>query len=373
MVSSTYTLKSVTFLRLFGLILITLNLTFRLRTLVGFYFIFETALLPIFLIILGWGYQPERLMARINLFLYTVAASLPLFLIFLTLSYSNFNSTFRDLLKTNLTNSLGGIIPPFLALGLLTSFIVKYPLFFVHLWLPKAHVEAPVAGSIILAAILLKLGGYGLLRTLPIIAPNTRLVFGLIAFSLIGGGLISRLCLRQTDIKVLIAYSSVAHIRLAIAASLTCTLWGLLGAYLIILAHGLASSGLFSAANLSYERFKTRNILLAKRLLTFLPSFSLGWFLLCIANMGAPPSLNLLREIFRVIRLLGRDYLFILPLSATLMLAVAFSLLLYASTQQPQPRTMNPKIPALSLRELLIFFLHVLPIFLLPIALNNSV
>lgn len=160
--------------------------------------------------------------------------------------------------------------------ALLLSFMVKYPLFLTHLWLPKAHVEAPVAGSIILAAILLKLGGYGLLRALPLVSGRSNFLWGLSIFSLMGGAVIRVLCLRQTDMKILIAYSSVAHIRLAISSSLTFSYWGAWAALSIILAHGLASSGIFSAANIRYDRFKRRNILLAKSLLTYLPIFSLG-------------------------------------------------------------------------------------------------
>lgn len=134
-----------------------------------------------------------------------------------------------------------------------------------------------------------------------------------------------------------------------------------------MLAHGLTSSGIFRAANISYERFKSRRIILSKRLLTFLPTFSMGWLLLCIANMGAPPSLNLVREVFRIILLLKTEPLLALPLRFILTLAVAFSLTLYASSQQPQPSAAKPKLTPLNPREKIVFLIHILPVFSLAI------
>ena len=114
--------------------------------------------------------------------------------------------------------------------------------------------EAPVAGSMVLAAILLKLGGYGLFQLIPLISPQAAVTHRLISFSLFGGAIVSVLCLRQIDTKILIAYSSVAHMSLVVSTTLSQTLYGALAAYFIIIAHGVTSSGMFMAANLSYER-----------------------------------------------------------------------------------------------------------------------
>jgi NADH-ubiquinone oxidoreductase chain 4 len=146
----------------------------------------------------------------------------------------------------------------------------------VHLWLPKAHVEAPVSGSMILAGVLLKLGGYGLVRVFPfLIFSGLNFNFIFISISLVGGFLISLVCLRQIDIKALIAYSSVAHIGVVLGGLLTLTYWGLRGALTLIIAHGLCSSGLFRLANITYERVGRRSLIINKGLLNFIPRLSL--------------------------------------------------------------------------------------------------
>nr|YP_010947249.1 NADH dehydrogenase subunit 4 [Mustilia falcipennis]WGO62253.1 NADH dehydrogenase subunit 4 [Mustilia falcipennis] len=308
-------------------LLIMLYMTFSVMNLFMFYLFFEGSLIPTLLLIIGWGYQPERLQAGMYLLFYTLFASLPL-LMGIFFIFNIYNCLMFYFLKFM---SLDYIILYIVMIG---AFLVKMPMYFVHLWLPKAHVEAPVSGSMILAGIMLKLGGYGLLRVLIFLQEiNLKLNYFWVIISLVGGFYISLKCFCQVDIKSLIAYSSVAHMSMVIGGIMIMNYWGFMGSYLLMIGHGLCSSGMFCLANINYERLHSRSFFINKGMMNFMPSMSLWWFLLMSSNMAAPPSLNLMGEISLLNSLLSWSWFLMLVLMLISFFSAGYSLYLYSYSQ----------------------------------------
>nr|AMW67834.1 NADH dehydrogenase subunit 4 [Fontecilla graphicus] len=336
-------------------LLILLLITFSVLNLFYFYLFFEASLIPTLFLIVGWGYQPERIQAGIYLLFYTLLASLPM-LVGIFYLYMNNNSLMFYFLDCSYNNYL-------LYISMIFAFLVKMPMFLVHLWLPKAHVEAPIAGSMILAGIMLKLGGYGLLRIFNImLSMSLKLNYFWVIISLVGGFLVSLICLRQTDLKSLIAYSSVSHMSMIIGGIMTLTYWGYCGSYTLMIAHGLCSSGLFCLANISYERTSSRSLFINKGMMNFMPSMCLWWFLLSSSNMAAPPSLNLLGEIELLNSIISWSWLCMIFLSLISFFSAAYSLYLYSYSQHGELYSGLYSSANGNLREFVLLMLHWIPL-----------
>lgn len=338
-------------------LLLTLVFAFSTSNILIFYVFFEASLIPTFILILGWGYQPERIQAGVYIIIYTVFASLPLLVVLFNFYGEEHTG---GMITLEVLPSYTRLI---IIIGAILAFIVKLPVYLVHLWLPKAHVEAPVAGSMILARVLLKLGGYGLVRVSSKVASSFFSIGWLpMAWGLIGGVYVRFTCLRQTDVKCLIALSSVAHMSIVFGGILTFTKWGLNGALLVIIGHGFCSSGLFCIANISYERSGTRSLQIIKGIQAIYPQLTLWWFLLVAANIAAPPSINLIGEIRSIVGLLGWSFWTLLPVAGLTFLAAAYSLYLYSRTQHGKYFSASFTGIPVGPREYLVLLAHWLPI-----------
>lgn len=315
------------FVLLVLLLLIMLYCSFSSLRLLSFYIFFESRLVPTLFLILGWGYQPERLQAGIYLIFYTLVARLPLLLVLLKLN-NFFNTLYFPLLF-----DCGSFYFMFYVFSIF-AFLVKIPMFLFHLWLPKAHVEAPISGRMILAGVLLKLGGYGIFRVMKVISYlGVKFNYFFLSLSLLGGVIIRFVCFRQVDLKSLIAYSSVAHISIVIGGLMTINWWGCIGSLTLMIGHGLCSSGLFCLSNIIYERLGRRRLLINKGIINLIPRMSLWWFLLRSSNMAAPPSLNLLGEFRLLNRIISWSSFMILMLIFLSFFRAVYTLYIYSYSQ----------------------------------------
>ena len=271
-------------------------LAIKTKSLLLFYIFFELRVIPITLIVFLFGYQPEKLQAAVALLLYTVVSSLPLllFIIYCDITF---------------------IISSVLALPMTIGFMVKTPMYLFHTWLPKAHVEAPVGGSMFLAGVLLKLGSYGLILFLPFVQQNTLTIFYM-SMALVGSPIACLICLRQGDLKILIAYSSVVHIGVVTLGFIRGREIGYTCALIMVFSHGLRSPFLFAFSYWQYVASHSR--LIINNLSTW-PISIFGFICLVSLNMGVPPSLSVWSEV-----LLARSLLFLIAWALPIFILILF-------------------------------------------------
>ena len=273
-------------------------LTFSALDLFLFFIVFEGLLIPLFISILYWGSGERRIKASVMLFLYTLLSSfvfmLAIFTIYLEVGSTNFFSIINFS-----KNGFSFEKQKFLWTLLFIAFAVKIPLYPLHTWLPEAHVEAPTFGSVILASLLLKTGGYGLFRFVIPIFPEANIYYTPIVYCLALVGVIYAAfsALRQLDIKRIVAYLSVSHMNFCVLGQFSENLEGILGSLLLMIAHGIIAAGFFISIGILYKRYHTRLITYYGGLTRVMPVFGTLLFILTLGNMNMPGTSNFVGEL----------------------------------------------------------------------------
>jgi NADH-quinone oxidoreductase subunit M len=289
-----------------------------------FYVFFEATLIPMFIIIGVWG-GPNRVYAAVKFFLYTLAGSL-LMLVALLYLYGKSGNSFAVLDWHKLPLSLAA--QQWLFFGFLFAFAVKVPMWPVHTWLPDAHVEAPTGGSVVLAAIMLKLGAYGFIRfSLPILPDASRsLAWLMIALSLIAVVYIGLVALVQADLKKLIAYSSISHMGFVTLGLFVFNAWGVEGALVQMISHGFVSAALFLCVGVLYDRMHTRMIADYGGVVNTMPRFASLLMLFAMANCGLPATSGFVGEFMVIMGAMQANFWVAFAAATTLVFGAAYTL-----------------------------------------------
>ena len=299
---------------------------FSAQDFVVFYMFFEGVLIPMFLIIGVWG-GPRRVYASFKFFLYTLAGSILMLLALLAIWYSAGTTDLAVLMQTKFPFAMQA----WLFFAFFASFAVKVPMWPVHTWLPDAHVEAPTAGSVILAGVLLKMGAYGFLRFSIPMLPEASARFAplMLALGVVAVIYTSLVALAQTDMKKLIAYSSVAHMGVVVIGLFTFNAQGIQGALFQMLSHGIVSAALFLCVGVIYDRMHTREIARYGGLAQRMPAYAVVFLLFTMASIGLPGTAGFVGEFLVLVGAFKVSFWLALLGSSGMILGAAYMLYLY--------------------------------------------
>lgn len=303
---------------------VLLVLTFYTTDLLWFYVFFEGLLIPMFLMIGIWGARERKIKAAYYFFLYTLFGSFFLLFGILYLYFITGSTNYFVLLNT----ALAADQQILLWICFFFAFAVKMPLFPVHIWLPEAHVEAPTIGSMLLASLLLKLGGYGFLRfSLPMLPIGSAYFSPLVSTcALLGVVYASLSTLRQIDLKRIIAYSSVAHMSVVMVGLFSYTQQGVEGAIYLMIGHGVVSAALFFCVGVLYDRTHTRLLRYYGGVASVMPLFAAAFFLFTLANMGFPGTSNFIGELLIFLGAMSSNSAVLLFVTSGIVLSAVYSI-----------------------------------------------